>query len=70
MKTAKAIVYVIETNDTVFTSDAESRGVTLKLMYRDPYGNPVYDCEGSALQDTEWQAELKENGIEVSAYPA
>lgn len=70
MKTAKAIVYVIETNDTVFTSEAAYRGVKLRLLYNDPYGNPVYDCEGSALQDTNWQDELRENGIEVSAYPA
>lgn len=70
MKTAKAIVYVIETNDTVFTSEAAYRGVKLRLLYNDPYGNPVYDCEGSALQDTKWQDELRENGIEVSAYPA
>ena len=70
METVKAIVYVIDINDTVFTSEAAARGVTLKLLYNDPYGNPVYDCEGSALQDTQWQDELKENGIEVSVYPA
>ena len=70
METVKAIVYVIDINDTVFASEAEARGVTLKLLYHDPYGNPVYDCEGRALQDTQWQCELKENGIEVSVYPA
>ena len=70
MKTVKAIVYVIDINDTVFASEAEARGVTLKLLYHDPYGNPVYDCEGRALQDIRWQNELKENGIEVSVYPS
>ena len=70
METVKAIVYVIDINDTVFVSEAEYRGVKLKLLYHDPYGNPVYDCEGRALQDTKWQNELKENGIEVSVYPA
>ena len=70
METVKAIVYVIDINDTVFASEAAYRGVTLKLLYKDPYGNPVYDCEGRALQDTKWQDELRENGIEVSVYPA